>query len=643
MQRNFKTLPVCSFVLAVAAMLVFGIWYSWQAGLCFAVLFILSGCIRKNDLHPGWGFLLQGIWGLLCILFCCWVPGLLVSAGAFLDIGWFRVAMNALCVAAVFGVCLVVTGKIAPAVWIASFALVVLATINAFVFRFRGNLLKPADLFFAKTAINVAGQYVFEITQTMVCCWFGWLWLAFTMGALPSGDGFLPGKWLRLGAVLATAGCVAVFAYGTRNIAPNNWSNEGAARNGYFLNFAVGVRDYFVKEPEGYSPEIIESLEQMYAETTEQSPEKMPNIIVIMNESYVDFSVLGSELRTNIPVTPFADSLVDNTIRGYALTSIFGGTTANAEFEFLTGLSLSGLPDGSCPYQQYVNSPMFSLVQLLNHYGYRTFATHPYFATGWNRPAVYPRLGFGEMTFEESYPYKDLIREFVSDREMYNYVMDAVKTKDDRPLFLFGITMQNHGDYIYTGDNYTQSIFLEGYDMEHPMAEQYLSLLHESDKAMEAFFGELEALEEDTVVLFFGDHFPQVEGDFFQEVHGGKFETLSEQMTQYQVPFFLWANYPIFAGTVDCTSLNYLGRYLLETAGLELPPYYRFLKDLEEVIPSVNGFGYYSLARQEYIPVEEAEGEEALWLNRYACLQYNALFERKHTSDFFFRRYVPKT
>lgn len=624
-------------LLAAAALLIFGIWYSWQQGLVFAGLFLGGGFVQWEAKRPIWGFLLQGFCGIVCICLNCCVPTWLVSEAKFLDVGLFRATMNFLCVAALFGIVLMLTGRIRPAVALASFPLLVLATINAFVFRFRGNLLNPSDLFFAKTAINVAGQYRFQIPETMACCWAFWLWLLFFMGGLPSEKGLLPRKWLRAAALTATAACIALFAYGTRNIAPNNWSNEGATRNGYFLNFAVGVRDFFVKAPEGYSPEAIAQLEQEYTtESQETVGEQKPNIIVIMNESYADFSVLGSELRTNIPVTPFADSLRENTIRGYALTSIFGGTTANAEFEFLTGFSKSGLPDGSCPYQQYINAPLFSLAHQLKSYGYETFATHPYFSTGWNRTAVYPYLGFDRMTFMEDYPYRDLIREFVSDREMYAYVLDAINNKTEAPMFLFGITMQNHGDYIYTGENYTQTVFLEGYEMEHPMAEQYLTLLNKSDWAMEQFFKELEALEENTVVLFFGDHFPQVEGDFFEEVHGGAFETLSEQMLQYTVPFFLWANYDIPEQTVECTSLNYLGRYLLETAGLELSPYYRFLKELEENIPAINGLGYYSASRQEYIPVFQAEGEEADWLNRYAVLQYNGLFERKKQSTVFF-------
>ena len=223
---------------------------------------------------------------------------------------------------------------------------------------------------------------------------------------------------------------------------------------------------------------------------------------------------------------------------------------------------------------------------------------------------------------------------------MYESVLKVLKEQEDSPLFLFGITMQNHGDYIYTGENYEQTIFLEEYSMDYPMAEQYLTLLHETDKAVEYLLTELENYPEDTVVVFFGDHFPPVEGDFFQEVHGGPFETLSEQQLQYTIPFFIWANYDIPEKTVDCTSLNYLARYLLETAGLELTPYYRFLEDMEEAIPSMNALGYYSVSQQTYLPLDEAEGEEARWLNRYQILQYNSLFDDSNPSEHFWGQYM---
>lgn len=172
------------------------------------------------------------------------------------------------------------------------------------------------------------------------------------------------------------------------------------------------------------------------------------------------------------------------------------------------------------------------------------------------------------------------------------------------------------------------------------MAEQYLSLIHESDKAVEQLLTELADYPEDTVVLFFGDHFPQVEGDFYLEAHGGAYETLEEQMLQYSVPFFIWANYDIPEQTVECTSLNYLGRYLLEAAGLELPAYYQFLKELEEAIPAVSAQGYYSRSAGTYLPLKEAQGDEADWLSRYGYLQYNSMFDKNGRSDYFFGQYI---
>jgi phosphoglycerol transferase MdoB-like AlkP superfamily enzyme len=327
-------------------------------------------------------------------------------------------------------------------------------------------------------------------------------------------------------------------------------------------------------------------------------------------------------------------------VRGNALCSIYGGTTANSEFEFLTSLSMAYLPSNSVPYQQFVHEDMFSLAWVMEKYGYRCFATHPYLADGWSRPTIYPMLGLKESTFLEDYPQKDMVRCFVSDREMFGYVLDKVSSNQtDQPWFIFGITMQNHSSFSYTGENYTQTIELEGYSREYPLAEQYLSLLHESDSALEMFLTELEEHPENTIVLFFGDHFPRVEATFLEELHGGSFGTLDEQMLQYTVPFFIWANFDIPEQTVEYTSLNYLALYLLETAGLPLPEYYQFIADLRDVVPAMNAFGYYSLSAQSFISFEEATGEEREWLDKYAVLQYNSLVDTKNRSDLFFEHY----
>lgn len=87
---------------------------------------------------------------------------------------------------------------------------------------------------------------------------------------------------------------------------------------------------------------------------------------------------------------------------------------------------------------------------------------------------------------------------------------------------------------------------------------------------------------------------------------------------------------------MDCTSLNYLSNYVYEAAGLELPPYNRFLRDMEEIIPSINVNGYYSLEKGCYLPFEAADGEERQWLDTYEALQYNGIFDKKNQNKVFF-------
>lgn len=628
--------------IGAAIMGISTLCFSWEIGTPFAAFFLLAGLMKIKPKRQGTCFLLNGAWGSICILLSCIIPSIMVVDKSFFTLGHYRVAMNFACVAMAYGFCLIISGEIKSAVCLASTLLLIMSTANAFVYQFRGNELKILDFLSVRTALNVAGQYTFHISERMFLGWLIWMFMLFVLYRLPPSAPGSPRWKMRVMSVVATSVCAAAVLRGAPKVPIKNWNNEGTAINGYFLNFFIGIQESKIQKPAGYSPETVADLVPDSApEETATSRNAYPNILVIMNESFADFRTLGSNFYPSQPVTPVLDSLEENTIRGYTLVSVFGGNTANSEFEFLTGSSMANLPRNSVPYQQYISQNVYSLPWLMNVYGYQCIASHPYISSGWNRTAVYPRFGFSEYTFIDDYPKQDLIRGYISDREMYGYVLTVLKESKKKPLFFFGITMQNHGGYESDGENFSRSISLEGYDMEYPMAERYLTLLHTSDQAIEYLLTELKAFPEDTVVLFFGDHFPHVEDEFMETVHGGGFDMLSDQMERYTIPFFIWANFDIPEQTVECTSLNYLGRYLLETVGLELPPYYQFLKELEQAVPAVNALGYYSISQQTFLPLEDAQGEEAKWLNDYAMVQYNNLFDQKNRNPLFFQNYLP--
>lgn len=289
------------------------------------------------------------------------------------------------------------------------------------------------------------------------------------------------------------------------------------------------------------------------------------------------------------------------------------------------------------PYQQYIRSSTYSMVSYLkSSYNYECIAMHPFKSSGWNRPVAYEHLGFDDSYFVEDFPQKNYVREYVSDQEMFEFLIDTYEAQKDNPLFIYGVTVQNHGGYRYTGENYTQSISLNERGSEFPDVEQYLSLIHESDKAVEHLITYFQNVEEDVVVVFYGDHHPKVSEAFYEMISGTTANTLDEQQKRYTVPFFIWANYDIEEESMEYISLNYLSSYVYDVAGINLPPYNRFLREMENTIPAINANGFYSLNRGCYLPFDQANEEEREWLELYQVLQYNNISDKKNQNTTLF-------
>ena len=193
--------------VGVLALVLCGVLGSWKTGFLFAAAFSLAGSIKLVPKHPAIRFGLNAVWGIVCIFVSCAIPTMMISDSSYMDIGYYRIAMNFLCVAVVYGICLTAFGEIKQAVAVASGLLLIMATANTFVFQFRGNELKPMDFFSVKTALNVAGQYTFRISSQMLQGWLLWLWTVFCLGSLPPSDPGIRKHWLRLAAAIASCLC----------------------------------------------------------------------------------------------------------------------------------------------------------------------------------------------------------------------------------------------------------------------------------------------------------------------------------------------------------------------------------------------------------------------------------------------------
>ena len=169
------------------------------------------------------------------------------------------------------------------------------------------------------------------------------------------------------------------------------------AVNGMAVTFAMNLAYMSIDVPKGYEKEEAEALLSGYESSGtagNSAANERPNIIVIMDEAFSDMASVG-EFQASEDYMPFVHKLQngeENTITGNLQVSVCGGNTANSEFEFLTGNTMAFLPQGSIPYQQYITKELPAIPAYLKSLGYQTIATHPYYASGWERDEIYPLL-----------------------------------------------------------------------------------------------------------------------------------------------------------------------------------------------------------------------------------------------------------
>lgn len=604
-----------------------------KAGLIFGVLFAFLSIIhiKTNDKLTKFFNIFIGIASSIVTVY---LTQLLLNE-SMLALGFGKVVLSSsICgifILSIFSITLnsrisIVCGMLLSMIW---------TSVNYFVYMFRGSMLIPADFFSLETALNVVGEYQFEVDNPFLYAWT--LLLVFIFGYFGIGnyksENIIKNRVFAVGLLISLVLCVA---FTTRYLTPLHFMRSGSVENGYMLNFVLQLRETFVKKPINYDVKNINDIDDKFNKDNNIEKNEYPDIFIIMDESFADLSVLGNKLFTNQEVIPFYNSLEENVIKGYALSSVIGGGTPNSEYEFLSGNTMAFLPQGSIVYQQYINNNAYSMISYLSNLGYYCSATHPYLSNGWERTLVYQKLGFDEVSFLESYPQKDLLRTYVSDREMFEQIINLYKEraqKSEVSQLIFGVTMQNHGGYDYNEADFKNEILLNGYSNKYSDAEQYLTLIHETDEALGYLVEKLSELERPVVLVFFGDHLPSLNMNFYEEIHGGKFGSLDEQMLRYKIPFLIWSNYDIDEKYMECTSLNYLSTYLYKTAGIPLPEYNKFLTEVEKEIPAINSQGYYSYTEQSFLPIKEAEKDEKAILNLYNQLEYNCLFDEKNRNN----------
>lgn len=498
----------------------------------------------------------------------------------------------------------------------------ILGIAEHFVMTFKGEAILPSDILALGTAMEVSEGYEFTFTAGIVT---SLALLEISLGLLSL---IRPRKLSTPAHVLpAIAGNFCAFLLvsvisllGFSSIDLEQALNFGFDRwqpictyvsQGFITSFTEMVNELPIEKPEGYTPDETKNIEQelvvaydstygsseQRAAAVAQFNEIKPTVIAVMNESFTDLSCFEQLKAAGYFGPNYYNSLPDTLVRGTMLASVTGGGTANSEFEFLTGATTAFVGVGKIPYQLYQMSDVDSLAKDLKELGYVATAMHPQNPVNYHRDKIYQQLGFGEFLSIDDFGDAPYYHNGVCDYVTYDKILELLRT-DERPQFIFDVTMQNHGGYeigSVPAEELT-NYWVEGAsENTNAMLNTYLTCINASDRDLEYFINELRNIGRPVVLVFFGDHQPSIATSLNDELYPQE-DTASHAFRVHQSTYFVWANYEIAGNNelnvYDTVGANEIAAIALNKIGAPLTDYQKALLATRSDVPSINVAGY---------------------------------------------------
>jgi phosphoglycerol transferase MdoB-like AlkP superfamily enzyme len=353
------------------------------------------------------------------------------------------------------------------------------------------------------------------------------------------------------------------------------------------------------------------------------------NLIVYLVESFMDPDDLG--IRFTADPIPTVRALRRSQIGGYAIVPHEFGGSADTEFELLSGMSTSFLPEGSVAYRSYLTRPIPSMSGLLRELGYTTTAVQADPKHYYERQRAYGLLGFDHMVWlGDSAGVERAPRGlWPSDASVVSAVIQA--TQPGRPAFVFAFPSSTH--FPYGRGTYRNST-LDALDVPAADAtaevKEYVNALRDADQAIGTLIDHFRRQPDSTIIAVLGDHLPPLPEGALRTFLGRQtgMSPLERARMRRRVPLLIWANFPIPRRDMEL-STNLLPSYLLHLLGVAPPAPWLAINDaLRQRLPVLSTYaqGPDGLVRDR----AAVPGPERALVEDYRLLQYDLLLGEQY-------------
>ncbi|MDO4356502.1 MAG: LTA synthase family protein [Clostridia bacterium] len=477
---------------------------------------------------------------------------------------------------------------------------------NCVMVSFRTLPFTIIDLTLLKDAIKLFDVY-FNLFQRILICVAGVAVVALIL--------FLFIKAPRISAVplrsaFGSAVMLATLTIACINLGMNTQSLTLSLGNltsayqdyGFAYCFLVTFVDVGIDRPEDYSEQAIEEIQEQIESVSSDANQLFlihPNVVYVQLESLFDPKhIEGLELKED-PLPTFTQ-LKNDYPSGYLTMPSVGGGTANSEFEVLTGMTLSHFGAGEYPYNTVLKDlAAESICYNLSNVGYTSHAIHNHSGSFYSRNLIYPHLGFDTFTPLEYMNNVELNSlGWAKDNVLTGQIVRALQSTEGSD-FVFCVTVQSHGHYPTEQVVAEEDSLIEKLDADNVNRcglDYYVREIRDVDAFIADLIQELEASDEPTIVVFYGDHLPSL----------GLTDDDLENGSIYQTEYIIWNNYSSLLRHIADRDLS----------AYQLSAYITDLLKIHE--------GEICRFHQSHLEDDTATGEE--YLEKLKILEYDMLY-----------------
>ncbi len=431
-------------------------------------------------------------------------------------------------------------------------------------------------------------------------------------------------------------------------------NNQVYDRNGVIIGFYIAYAFDTMQLPKKYTEdsclELVDSVKQQALDKISDQAKasadgKKPNVIVIMSEAFSDPSRWSNLAFSEEPI-PFYKQMLEETIGGTLVTPAFAGSTCNVEYEFLTGLSYMFTGHGRIPYEEvekyFGNEKIIAMPQIYKENGYNTVALHTYEGSFFNRDKIYPILGFDKFISSEDMKGAPIEGQYISDKYFTDRLIGELKNKrPNQPLFLFGVTMENHYDYPpnkYPKGNKIKSTSSLLNDEQQGSVDAYLHGISNADTQLKRLTEYLKGYKEPTILVFFGDHLPSLANSAFEVYTALDYLKSNDDITwskddfykMYTTTYAVWTNYGNTKNSFGTISPYFLANQLLNMSQVDKPVYYHFLDTAYDAFHGMKDNLYVN--HDETIHSASIAEDESV-VNMFYTFQYDSIFGKNFITN----------